>query len=230
MLSVFGDESMDEMQQRVFAVGGIIATESTWKELEAAWIERTKGIPFHAADCDSDMGDYRDTSHLENKNLYRDLTIMLSKSPVRGYARVFDLIASDKYFPDSSREMTYYVNFVHVFCKMGDMAGSLNSIVEFTFDSRRQSDSNAGYLYGIVANLPEWEKIILPKVSFVSSSIYPQVQVADLFVREAMKELDRELAPKKRDRRKSLCTLIETNHFGIDIHSEEYFKDYQRKI
>lgn len=54
--------------------------------------------------------------------------------------------------------------------------------------------------------------------------------MADLFVREAMKELDRELAPIKRDRRKSLYTLVETNHFGIDIYSEEYFQDYRRKF
>ena len=230
MLSVFGDESTDEMQQRVFALGGIMATEFTWKELETAWVERTGGIPFHAVDCDSDLGNYKDNSHLQNKTLYKDLTILLSKSAVRGYARAYDLIASDKHFPDSPREMTYYTNFVHVLCKMGEWAKSLNSTVDFTFDSRKESNGNAGFLYSIFANLPEWDKIMLPKVSFVSSVIYTRVQAADLFIREAMKELDRELAPKKRERRKSLCTLEETNHFGVDIYSEEYFRDYRNKF
>jgi len=57
MLSVFGDESADETQQRVFAVAGVIGSEGAWAELEAKWVTRNGGIPFHAADCESGHGD-----------------------------------------------------------------------------------------------------------------------------------------------------------------------------
>jgi hypothetical protein len=78
MLSVFGDESADESKQRVFAVAGVIANEELWGQLEAKWIARTMGVPFHATDCNGDKGDYHRTQHSENQILYKDLTILLA--------------------------------------------------------------------------------------------------------------------------------------------------------
>lgn len=80
MLSVFGDESADETTQRVFAVAGVVGTDEMWATLEAAWLESTGGIPFHAKDCESDQADYAHTAHEDNLNLYRDLTLLLAKS------------------------------------------------------------------------------------------------------------------------------------------------------
>jgi hypothetical protein len=71
VLSVFGDESADETKQRVFAVAGVVGNEDQWAALEAAWIARTGGIPFHAKDCESDQGDYADKDHQENQNYIR---------------------------------------------------------------------------------------------------------------------------------------------------------------
>ena len=78
MLSVYGDESADETKQRVFAVAGVVGLEESWEAVEGSWVARTNGIPFHANDCDSDFGDYRNTPHLENKALYRDLSLILA--------------------------------------------------------------------------------------------------------------------------------------------------------
>src|SRR5438876_11140851 len=88
LLSVYGDESSDERQQRVFAVAGLIGSEEMWERLEAQWLERTHGIPFHANNCDSDRGDYENTPHKENKALYRDLTTLLSDSGLGGWGFV----------------------------------------------------------------------------------------------------------------------------------------------
>jgi hypothetical protein len=62
MLSIFGDESADETKQRVFAVAGLIANEQLWGALEAKWLARTGGIPFHAKDCDSDHNSYANSA------------------------------------------------------------------------------------------------------------------------------------------------------------------------
>ena len=85
MLLVYGDESMDETKQRVCAVAGVGGTEEQWSALEWRLTRRTNGLPFHANDCDSDQGDYTNRPHWENKNLYRDLTIMLANSGLFGF-------------------------------------------------------------------------------------------------------------------------------------------------
>lgn len=46
MLLVYGDESMDETQQRVCAVAGLIGTEEQWKALEWEWVKFNYGCAF----------------------------------------------------------------------------------------------------------------------------------------------------------------------------------------
>ena len=50
VLSVFGDESSDEMKERVFAISGLMGTEEEWRTAEAAWVAKTGDEVFHAAD------------------------------------------------------------------------------------------------------------------------------------------------------------------------------------
>ena len=91
MLLVYGDESLDEAQNRACAVGGIVGTEESWKPLVEKWIERTGGISFHAKDCDIDHGDFTpkgnediDKKHRENKSLDKGLTITLADGDLLG--------------------------------------------------------------------------------------------------------------------------------------------------
>src|SRR5580658_10039656 len=69
---VYGDESSDETHERVYAVAGLFGSQEQWDDLGAKWLTRTGGKIFHAGDCDSDGGDFKVTSHRENKDLYRD--------------------------------------------------------------------------------------------------------------------------------------------------------------
>src|SRR4051812_9188847 len=96
MLNVYGDESADGTKRRVFAVAGIVGAEQCWEQLEASWIIRTEGIPFHAKNCESDRGDYKNRPHAENKALYRDLALMLAASGLGGWAFVIDLAAQQR--------------------------------------------------------------------------------------------------------------------------------------
>jgi hypothetical protein len=91
MVSVFGDDSADETQQRVFAVAGVIATDYDWMQLESSRKERTNGVSFHATDWDSDQKDYATTSHSENKQLYRDLVHILANSKAWGFGAAIEL-------------------------------------------------------------------------------------------------------------------------------------------
>lgn len=230
MLSAFGDESADETSQRVFCVAAIVAPAESWNDLKGAWVDRTGPTPFHATDCDSDQGDYSNTRHADNKALYKDLTQILSQGTVRGYARAVGLRAYNEHFPGTPRDMTYYWTFLHVVHQLTKFSISLGSQIDFTFDSRKESDGNAGYLYSIFASSPDYIDSVSSKVSFECSKKNPEIQMADLFAREAMKELDRDFVLPRRERRKSLQCLLDSKRFDVEIYDDEYFRDFKAKF
>ena len=229
MLSVFGDESADETKRRVFAVVGVIGAEETWEQLEANWIVRTGGIPFHAKDCDSDYGDYASTRHAENKALYRDLAIILAESGLGGWGFAIDLIAQERVFPDAPG-IAYYRGFIEVVDAMRKCATNNQEVVKFTFDRKHESEHNAGELYGRFREMPEWQSYTFPEIAFACSHEQPRLQAADLFAREAMKALDNQIGPVKRDPRKSWLALYNTGHFHIDITSDAWFESLKQQM
>jgi len=229
MLSVYGDESSDETKRRVFAVAGIIGPEEAWERLEANWIIRTDGVAFHANNCDSDQGDYMGEPHAENKALYRDLTQMLAASGLGGWAFVIDLAAQQTIFPDAP-DIAYYKAFLEVLQAMRTCAANNNEKVKFTFDSRRESEYNAGELYRMFIELPEWQQYTFAEISFACSREHPRIQVADLFAREAMKAFDNRFGPTRRSPRKSWLALRDTDRFHIEAISEDWFRSLKEQL
>jgi hypothetical protein len=230
MLLVYGDESMDETKQRVCAVAGIIGTEEQWSALEWKWMQYTNGVPFHGNHCDSDQGDYAARPHWENKELYRDLTILLANSGLAGYGQAIDLMAKNAVFPESE-DITYYTAFQRVILAMKNFAYHAGDIAELTFDMRLESAHNAGYLYGSLRETePDWTPYLASKISFEFAKDNPRIQVADLLAREAMKGLDNLVGPKKRPIRKSWQTLLDTHRFTVDAFSTAWFEDMKRKL
>lgn len=229
MILVYGDESMDETSQRVCAVAGAVGTIFGWRALERQWLAMTDGIPFHAADCDSDKGDYRCFSHQENKKLYQDLTTLVAESHIHGLGVAIDLIALRKVFP-VGEDLTYYRSFLRVMEVMKNCAKGNGDIAELTFDMRLNAEHNAGLLYGTTReNEPEWAPYLADKISFEFARKNPRIQVADLLAHEAMKALDSQIAPVKRKERKSWKALRETGRFEVEAYSNEWFDDMKRQ-
>jgi Protein of unknown function (DUF3800) len=229
MLSVFGDESADESKQRIFAVAGIVGTEDLWENLESLWVERTNGIPFHANNCDSDKGDYRDNPHSENKALYRDLAIMLANSGLCGYGLAVDLAAQREVFPHAP-DIAFYKGFTMVLATLADFARVLNEKIKFSFDSREESEHNTGMLYGMYRNKDENKGHLFPEISFLCSRDHPRIQIADLMARETMKDADNHFGPVRRPRRKSLLALVETQMFHVESISIDWFRGLRSEM
>jgi hypothetical protein len=229
LLSGFGDDSADETKSRVFAVASVIADDNTWRELERSWLERNKGIPFHATDCDSDNGIYAGRSHVENKELYKDLAQMLVRSGARGFGVVVDLAAHRKFFPNVPEELSYHFCFTRVIGFLARYAVRVEATeLKLSFDNRLETNFNAAYLYSVMLqdeDLP-YRHVLAGDVSFLCSEKNPKIQIGDIYARECMKLLDNIVGPKKRDKRKSMIALEETGRFGADIHSEEFFQDW----
>ena len=222
MIFVYGDESMDETCERVCAVAGVVGTEAEWQAIEPIWTERNAGIPFHAKDCESDQGDYKPANHCDNQNLYRDLTTIIARSSLSGYAIATNLIAERAYYPDAP--MIYLREFYGVIDAMRWWAKQNGEISECCFDNRLESKFNAELMYANAREIdPNWNSYLSSKISFESSQKNPRIQVADLFAREAMKNLDNRIGPLKRDPRKSWIVLRDTGRFAIDELDEDCF-------
>jgi hypothetical protein len=231
MVSVFGDDSADETQQRVFAVAGVIATDDDWVQLESSWKERTKGVSFHATDCDSDQKDYATTPHSENKQLYRDLVHVLANSKAWGFGAALELSGFRDFFPPMAQELSYYKALFEVVRFLSHLAKThFQDSVKFTFDCRVESNYPAGRLYNAMVNDPTMGgSHLFSEISFACAQEQPRIQIGDLLARETMKELDNRIGPVKRPRRKSMEALLDTRRFGIDLLLREYFEDMRQK-
>jgi len=233
LLSGFGDDSADETKSRVFAVASVIADDDIWRELERLWLERNKGVPFHATDCDSDSKLYAGRSHAENKELYKDLAQMLAHSGARGFGVVVDLAAHRKFFPNVPEELSYHFCFVRVvgfLARYAVRAGAAE--LKLSFDNRLETNFNAAYMYSVMLqddDLP-YRQVLAGDISFLCSGKNPKIQIGDLYARECMKLLDNIVGPVKRDKRKSMLALEETGRFGADMYSDEFFQDMHDRM
>jgi hypothetical protein len=236
MVSVFGDESADETKQRVFAVSAILGVEDQWEAAETAWLRVLDGREFHAAFWESEYADHPDTSlHKKNLATYRQLIDVLVSSGLCAYSLGLDIAAwrdvfgADRPTYEPIRDVEYYKCFTDVISMVGKLMGGFGVPVQFTFDHRQESEYNAGRIYDIIVNQPEWKQnnvFLRTKISFDSRS-NPRIQMADLLAREAMKHLDNLTGPVQRPIRRSMLALVTAQViFFFDYYVREYFESW----
>jgi len=233
VLSVFGDESADNSNQKVFAVGGLLGDENQWKSLRSAWTERTGGKVFHASDCESDGEDFKGIPHEENLELYKDLTKILAKSKLIGFGVAIDLAGCRSFFPDILEENPYLSCLLRVVKGLSEKAAQCipHSEVEFTFDQNPGNEHNAGLIYQYLRLHRDWEPlgILADKISFACRDNIG-IQAADLWTREVMKRLEWEIYRYALVPRRSWTALYETKLFGADFLMEGFYKDLKSKM
>jgi hypothetical protein len=148
--------------------------------------------------------------------------LIVFKQVLSGYAVATNLVAERAYYPDVP--MIYLRELQGVVDAMRWWAHQHGEIAECCFDNRVESDFNAALLYANAREIdPSWKPYLSPKISFESSQGNPRIQVADLFAREAMKNLDNRIGPIKRDPRKSWVVLRDTGRFAMEELDEAYF-------
>lgn len=226
---VYGDDSADETQQRVCAIGIVFGPESLWERIEPDWKERNGDIPFHARDCESNWGHYKNIPHSETKALYRDLSIMLANSGLGGFGVAVDLAAERSVFPNSP-PIAYYKCFAEVLQAVKEYVTPRGLRTAVEFDISNENKFNAGLMYDIIRqNERQFFEHFEPKITFAPASEYPRLQLADLMAFESMKAMDNEFGPVKRDPRKSWITLRSTGRFDVMGYSQEWFEWLKRE-
>jgi len=230
MILVYGDDSADELRERVCAVAVVIGTEDSWRRVEEQWKARNGAIPFHARDCESDQGDYRTFDHRQNKDLYKDLATLIAGSGLAGRTIAINLDAQRTIFPNSP-EIAYYKAFAELLEDVKGVCAHFGSKAEFTFDIGTENEYNAGQLYaGARDDSREMFNLFAEKLSFARAREHARLQVADLIAYEGMKEMDNKIGPVKRPMRKSWAALSGTRRFQAIGYSWEWFKDLRRKL
>ena len=215
MLSVFGDESHDAAKKRVFVVAGLLGNSETWAELRAKWKDRLReGLIFHAADCESGHGDFKDMPEAERLQLHLDLTEIVANSKLMGYGHAIDLAGCHRVAPHLLKQfpdMPHYDCFVKTVGYLSDLARMFvpRDRVEFTFDQHKETQYNAGLLYDWLSH---YKNEVVEQVSF-GTRREPGIQAADIWARELMKRFDTHLFNQKAKPRPQWNTLLNTRRF-----------------
>ena len=237
MLSVFGDESHDGKSERVFVVAGICGTQEEWDPLVGKWLARTDGKVFHAADCESDRGNFKGIPHDQNLKLYEDLTILLSESGLTGVGVAFDVATFHRLFPQTLNDVGYYKAFMEVIKFYAKVAATCRpeERVKFVFEQRLETDYNAAALYRYLRNLPEWRyHAALGEIGFSDKDGATELQAADLLARETMKIFKVLFSGGTIEKgRKSAIALAESGWFsyvGLGPESIEHWRDQVEQL
>ena len=232
MYTVYGDESHDSKEKEIYVVDGLVGSQERWDDFEIRWKERTGGKIFHAADCESDRGDFKNTPHIENQALYKDLTGIIADSNLIGYGAAIDINAYNSAFPEIVSGYSYLFCFRVVIEHFGNVAGILipRDRLKFNFHINPQIEHTAAAMYQLYRDSDELKYApFLDEISYVSMN-HVGVQAADLFAREVLKWAKIYASVNKRRIRKSLARLVQTGRFKMEFFVDEYFQDYKQKI
>jgi len=239
LVSVFGDESADGARQRAFALSGIAGTEAEWIDAEHSWGARLCGREFHAAACETEYANDRDSQkHRNNLGLYKDLTEILAGSQIAGIGVALDIRSFRELVGGMDSDAPYFLCLHSVLVWHSRAARQFNERnpsehieLDFTFDHRIESDGTAGALYSTFINQPEWTDsgILSHKVSFGCRSNL-RVQMADLVARETMKEMERRLGYTDRPQRLSFRALEASGHFRFVWLDRRYCEEFRAEL
>lgn len=233
MLAVYGDESHDDKEQRIYAVGGIMGTQEAWDSVESLWFAITEGKIFHAADCESGYGAYYSIAREKRNEEYKHLTQLLALSELQGFGVAMDIVAWKNFFPNTHETWPYIRCFIRCLTRFLKISAESDSPqkVKFTFHMNSKIQYNVAYLYDLLTKLPNERYqnscYLADEISFASGNNIG-IQAADLWVREIMKFCEsRILRYKQRQIRKSLRVLSDSRRFNFDYQGYEYFKDFR---
>jgi hypothetical protein len=230
MFIVFGDESSDGKQERVFAVAGVIGTREIWDSLEPFWRERTGGVPYHATDCLAGRGAYKGWSEEKISSLHNDLAGLMADFPIVGNAFAIDLASFVEIMPAVEKPEPFLYCFAHMVAGACAIIDGYNTIQKTDEDRQRakfvfhanNDKYNAGYLYSVLAEMKRWDEVMAscePSVEFAHGNGHVGIQAADLWAYEARNAFDNKLKGVKNESLASRLLSVETGFVR-----NEYFR------
>lgn len=234
MDEAYGDESYDAGKTS-YAVAAVLGSEREWEAVQIDWLKVTKGIPFHATDCDSDRGDYKPFSHEENKATYRAVCRVVRDSNLVAYAAAFDLNAFVRVFPETVKTSVHFYCVFRVLKEIAEWTRlSLSQEqVKVTFDQNENTDHSVSMVYDQMRRSKNWSAasfLACDEISFANWRKNPRLQIADLIAHEAMKHMVNVAAGSPRPTRGSLRILDNAKRVFMDMLQQGFFEGWKNSI
>jgi hypothetical protein len=228
--SVYGDESRDEEQKRVYAVAAVFGTNDDWSELEAPWNTVLGGRVFHAAECEFGQGDLKDLKKGDGKRIYKGLVTLIVRRRFFGLGIAINVADYHASFRTDFADAPYLWAFGDCVRAAAEMAHLTipSGQVQVTFDRNEPIRHNAETLYAFIRrfNDTKHRELLCDELSFASRRTVG-IQVADLFARETMKHMDDRITRSDRQVRLSFTALRQTGRFDYKTLESSDFE--QRK-
>jgi hypothetical protein len=234
MYCAYGDESRDGTGKRVYAVSGVFGHESDWKAIRGPWKKRLRGIVFHAADCQSGEGEFKNLSETERQGLYRDLVSIFIKSKLIAASGAIAISEYNDVFPRDKKfeHAPYLWLFGDIVLEMAQLASVSipRQGIKVTFDRNPSIQHNASLLYDFIRRSPDQRivRILDDEVSFATRKTMG-IQVADLIARETMMRLDDELRCIRRVRG-SFAALRNSKRFRFHFLRKNDFEGKKKNL
>jgi hypothetical protein len=203
MLTVYGDESSDQKQERVFAVVAVIGTQEKWDACEVFWKNRSGNVPYHATDCLAGQGNYKGWTKEKSQSLHDALAELVVKCGLVGCGFAIDLRSFKEIYPGIKRDEPFLYCFGHMVAAATALTKTYNMLkdgehkerVKFVFHSSNLK-YNTARLFEVMSKAKHWEEFtshLEPSIEFAFSEEYVGPQAADLLAFEIRNEFDKTL-------------------------------------
>jgi Protein of unknown function (DUF3800) len=205
VLKAYFDDSYDGKNERVFSVGGYVATEKDWGIFADEWGKRSGGAVFHMADllCKGGGGDFRGWPEQKRFDLIKAMIETLNSVEVLGFHCPILLQEFRQVFPHEESDAPYFMCFQQCFNQAAVWAGGLQDNVACFFDLQNDSEYRAIRMFKHVqklADLPGWGVMQwLASITYGSKRQYTPLQAADLIAYTGCKLLTELLDGRNKD-------------------------------
>ena len=221
MLRLYLDDAgnQDEAGRPVFALGGYIATEATWRNFTHHWRHVLGAfglVAYHAADCEAGQGEFKGWSPGRRLDLKLRLVQIIDRHRLVAVARGVhvpdfnDVLLHDEAHRDITGSAPFYpiVYCLHACLDWIASEWAYRPQGERIAVVCEEGSRGTGALqeaYRWVKREMMWARIF-DTIAFAEKDTMP-LQAADMFAHEAYKALENEWAGRPRPQRKLLTAL-----------------------
>jgi len=211
VIRAFCDESYDG-ESRIYTIGGFVARDKEWVGLAKRFKLRCLKDSiqcYHAADCEGRYGDFKHLSKDQTVQLNTELIDEMLKSQIVGFA-ISVILEDYRKVQQSSEKAKRMLGPSPYFLAMQmflvEVCGEIhadrpNYRVAFIFDQQEQFSGRAKQLYHEVKRKNPNAARCMGTLTYADRRRFVQLQVADKFAYEAMKNmLNVRYDPQRRER------------------------------
>jgi Protein of unknown function (DUF3800) len=235
MLTAYFDESGTHSGSPILAVGGLLAPQDAWVQFAGKWsraLQKCGLAQFHMVEFENRRGAYKVLSETERTELITRLTDIIAETAVVGVAAA--LVKGDYATLQETENFTFGSEYsfcanecVRLFKDWMNAQGSQRRIV-YVFEKGAEGVSGLRQSFeeGLESDPDRYH---LQGLHFFTKADHTQLQAADIFAYEALKQALRVSGRDSRPLRKSLGNILRGVSTESSLLDRDSLPDYLAK-